>query len=142
MADLVNEVSDLYHEADIVAQFCRIQMNIKRDLPVRSSEMGLLIFLTRYQGKVTPVEIAGFFKVSKPMVTTMVNALESKGYLVKEPSPQDKRSVTLIITKEGLELVSVASNEFTSELLFLKNEMGESKFNALIKLRSEERRVG
>lgn len=33
--------------AEEVTLFCRINMNIKRELPIRASEMGMLIYLVK-----------------------------------------------------------------------------------------------
>jgi hypothetical protein len=36
--------NEIIISADVVAMFCRLHMNLRRDIPIRPSEMGVLIF--------------------------------------------------------------------------------------------------
>lgn len=65
--------------AETVSLFCRLNLNGKKELPVRSSEMGLLILLVTSKEKITPKAAADFFGVSKPMVASMVKSLTLGG---------------------------------------------------------------
>lgn len=80
---------------DAVSRFCRLQMNIKRDMPIRASEMGALIYVEKSEQPATPLMISNYFGIAKASVTDMVNSLIKKDYLVKIPSKVDKRSYTL-----------------------------------------------
>ena len=79
-------MDELIKGGEVIALFCRININTKRELPIRSSEMGLLIFIVKEEGEHTPLEISEFFKVTKPMVTAMVNSLVKKEYITKVKS--------------------------------------------------------
>lgn len=120
--------------ADAVSRFCRLQMNIKKDIPVRSSEMGVLIYIHKSGMPVTPLMISGFFGISKPSVTDMVNALIKKDYLLKEPSKSDKRSYTLSVTPKGQELVETTYNEYFKTMELLEEKMGCQEFHLFIEL--------
>jgi DNA-binding MarR family transcriptional regulator len=120
--------------ADAIALFCRLQMNMKRDIPIRPSEMGVLIFASKQSEQVTPLMISSFFKITKPSVTSMVNALFKKDYLVKSPSPRDGRSYTVSITNKGVKLVEAACNEYFRTMELLKEKMGDKEFNLFIEL--------
>jgi DNA-binding MarR family transcriptional regulator len=109
-------------------------MYAKRDIPIRPSEMGVLIFAQKQNVPVTPLMIAHFFKIAKPSVTSMVNALVRQEYLAKEPSVTDKRSYTLKITEKGEELVQATFMEYFKSIEFLKEKMGEDKFQQFIEL--------
>lgn len=127
-------VKDLIESADAVGMFCRLHMNTKRDLPVRTSEMGVLIFVSKHQGPVTPSEISEFFNISKPSVTVIIKALVNKKYLKKEPSRTDKRSYYLNITKKGNSLVKETFDEYFKIIELLQNEMVLQEFNQMIEL--------
>lgn len=43
--------------AEVVSLFCRINMNAKRSLPIRASEMGLLILIVKSAEPQSPVQI-------------------------------------------------------------------------------------
>ncbi len=87
--------------AETVSLFCRLNQRVKKELPIRSSEMGLLILLVTSKERISSVEAAQFFRVSKPVITAMVKTLTAKGYLRKEPQSHDRRSFLLIPETEG-----------------------------------------
>ncbi|MCC5910446.1 MAG: MarR family transcriptional regulator [Clostridiaceae bacterium] len=133
--------------ADTVAMFCRLQMHARRDLPIRSSEMGVLIYIQKQEEEVTPLMISNFFQIAKPSVTTMINELIKKNYLLKVPSATDRRSYTVSITEKGQELVVSAHEEYFKAIAILEEKMGAKDFKSFIELiqkantiLSEERR--
>jgi Transcriptional regulators len=128
---------DLIQSADAVGLFCRLHMKSKKELPIRSSEMGVLIYTSKQTDAVTPLMISQFFKITKPAVTTMVNALVNKGYLIRTASTIDKRSYTLEITSEGRTLVESTYEAYIEVIETLYEGMGEAKFKAFVELISE-----
>ncbi|MFT3951692.1 MAG: MarR family transcriptional regulator [Oscillospiraceae bacterium] len=120
--------------AEAISLFCRINMNMKRDLPVRASEMGMLFLIVKSAQPQSPIKIAEFFKVTKPMVTAMTNSLVKKGYLIKTPSSTDRRSFTLQPTTKAVSLVEEAHNEYFRMMETLKRRMGCEKYDQLIAL--------
>lgn len=123
---------DIIIGSEAVALFCRLQMNIKRDIPIRPSEMGVLIFTQQQSIPVTPLMISNFFKITKPSVTSMVNSLLKKNYLAKMPSSTDGRSYTVSTTDKGNELVNATFNEYFRTMELLKEKMGVEEFNVFI----------
>lgn len=123
---------DLTRSADAVGLFCRMHMNTKRDIPIRPSEMGVLIFVQKQETPVTPLQISNFFKIAKPSVTAMVNALIRQQYLLKTPSATDGRSYTVSITDKGNELVATTFDEYIRSMELLKKGMGNEKFGEFI----------
>ena len=75
-----------------VSLFCRLNLNTRRDLPIRSSEMGMLIYLVKTDEVKTPHAAAQFFHVTKAMATNMATSLSSKGYIEKRQLKTDRRS--------------------------------------------------
>lgn len=120
--------------AEAVSMFCRLNMHSKKDLPVRSSEMGLLILVHKSDQPVTPVFAAEFFKVKKPMITAMVASLEKLGYIEKKPSSKDKRSFSLCLTAQGGDLVDKTYSEYTKTMDLLKDKLGDKDFGDLVNL--------
>lgn len=125
---------NLISSADIMGMFCRLKMNTKHDLPIRSSEMGALIFVQKQEGEVTPSMISDFFKIAKPSVTSMVSSLVRKGYLDKMHSETDKRSYTLRMTQKGNELLDSAFTEYYRAINELSERMGKEAFDEFIRL--------
>jgi DNA-binding MarR family transcriptional regulator len=126
---------------DAVSRFCRLQMNTKKNIPIRSSEMGVLIYVQKCDVQVTPLMISNFFGIAKPSVTDMVNSLIKKDYLNKIPSKADRRSYTLQITEKGNELVETTYKEYFRNMELLEEKMGCQEFKLFIQLLQEASRI-
>jgi len=125
---------DLMRSADVIGMFCRLNMKVKRDLPIRASEMGVLIYTSKQVDEVTPLMISQFFKISKPSVTSMINTLLRLAYLEKTISMLDKRSYTLSITKKGINLVNSTVDDYYKSIDAMIEKMGINEFNNFIEL--------
>jgi DNA-binding MarR family transcriptional regulator len=120
--------------ANIVSMFCRLNVNTKKDLPLRSSEIGLLIYVVKSEKPVTPIMAAEFFKVSKPMIAAMVKTLVAKGYLVKIPLEVDRRSYNLMPTNKAKIVTETVYDEYFKAMQLLMEQMGIEKFKNMIQL--------
>ena len=127
-------MNELMKASEQVALFCRLNMNIKKDIPIRSSEMGLLIYLVKTNEENTPMEAARYFKVSKGMITNMVTALVKKGYIIKEKSEKDKRSCILIPTDKSIDLVNRTYEENFKVMSTLQERLGMKEFDQFINI--------
>lgn len=125
---------DLMRSADAIGLFCRLNMKVKRDLPIRASEMGVLIYTSKQDVEVTPLMISQFFKIAKPSVTTMIKPLLRLNYLQKTLSMIDKRSYTLTLTNKGRNLVDATSNDYYKSIEVMIDKMGITEFSTLIEL--------
>lgn len=115
-----------------ISLFCRMNINTGCELPIRSSEMGMLIYIVKTDEEKTPNGIAHFFRFTKSMATNMVTSLSTKGYIVKKQSQTDKRSFLLIPTNKAIKLVDDTYEEYVKTLSILKTRMGEEKFSELL----------
>jgi len=125
---------EIRQAADTIALFCRLQMVLKKNLPVRSSEMGVLIFVDQQKEQVTPLMVSHFFQIAKPSVTTIINELVKHEYLTKEPSQEDKRSYSVSLTDKGCELVKKTHQEYFRMIELLRSDLGEKDFALFIDL--------
>lgn len=124
----------LIQSVETVSLFCRLNINAKKNIPVRSSEMGLLILTVKYDQPVTPLIASEFFKVKKPMITAMASSLIQKGYITKKPSKTDKRSFTLSPTAKAITLVEQTYSEYIKTLELIRAKLGDNDFDNLIAL--------
>lgn len=127
--------------AETVSLFCRLNQRVKKELPIRSSEMGLLILLVTSEEPLSSVEAAQFFQVSKPVITAMVKSLTAKGYLGKEPQAQDKRSFLLVPEPKAVELVHSTCSEYLYTMTLLQEHMGREAFEEMIRLLAQANAV-
>ena len=129
---------DKYMNANIAfSKFSRDYIALKKDLPIRPSEMGVLNIITKRAGLFTPLMIAELLGVSKPMIAAHISALEKKGYISKDYSPSDKRSFYVIPTDKAKELVDVTDEKLDQYLKAVEGKMGTDKFEQLVELIAE-----
>lgn len=123
---------DLIQSAEEIGIFCRLNMNIRKDIPIRSSEMGVLIYIYKQGEITTPIMISQFFKIKKPSVTSQVNSLIKQGFVEKIPSLTDKRSYYLKVTHKGTLLVNSTFEDYFKLVKVIKGKMGTEDFNQFI----------
>ncbi len=126
---------DKYMDANIVfSKFSRNYMELKKDLPIRPSEMAVLNIITQRGGSFTPLMIAELLGVSKPMIAAHIQVLLKKGYIYKEALPEDKRSFYVLPTEKALTLADKFNMKQAEYLKEIEAEIGEADFNELISL--------
>jgi len=124
----------IYQSMDALGRFCRLKLAVKQDLPLRSSEMGVLIYLSKQTGDVTPLMVSEFLRVKKPSVTPLIQTLIKKGYVTKQQSKIDKRSYTLQVTERGFRLLEEVEADYLLSVSVLKEKLGDDQFNEWIRL--------
>lgn len=129
---------DRYAEENVVlSKFCKGYMELKKDLPIRPSEMAVLNIIVQRTGKFTPLMLAELIEVSKPMITAHISILERKGYITKEMLKTDKRSFCVLPTDKAEELVKAAGQRTKKYLRYLESELGEENYKELLSVLSE-----
>lgn len=129
-----------YLNANIVfSKFCRDYMALKKDLPIRPSEMGVLNIIIKREGLFTPIMIAELLEVTKPMVANHISVLENKGYITKKYLENDKRSFYVIPTDKAKKLVSETELKLNQSLINLEQKLGSKRFDELIKILDESK---
>lgn len=124
-----------YLKANIAfSKFSRDYSLLKKSLPIRPSEMGVLNIITRREEMFTPVMIAELLGVSKPMIAAHISSLEKQGYVYRESSLNDKRSFFVMPTDKAEELVAKAEEELEKQLKVIENRLGKERFDLLVSL--------
>ena len=67
-----------------------------------SSAGGLVLGLLRDHGPMTPSELGEGLIVTRATVTGLLDSLERRGYVRREPHATDRRSLVVELTPEGL----------------------------------------
>lgn len=135
-------MNDILKGAEVISKFCRLNINKKKDLPLRASQIGFLIYvMNNGENEVTPANAANFFGVTKAVITKTIAPLIEKGYIKKTPSQTDKRSYTILATEAAKELVKNADNEYYKIMNELFQHMGEEKYKMFIGLLDEANHI-
>ena len=96
---------NVYQAAAQVSLFCRLNLRQKIDIPIRRSELGVLLYLYSAEEAITPVLVSDFMGISRPCTTALLKRLERDGYIHRQPSRSDGRSWTLSLTEKGKQLI-------------------------------------
>lgn len=123
------------------SKFSRNYMELKKGLPIRPSEMGVLNIIAETPGPHTPVLLAELLGVSKPMIAAHVSVLMEKGYIVKQQSSDDKRVFYVLPTEKALALVASAKEDMDQQLSQLVENMGQNEFRTLVSLVKEANKI-
>ena len=99
--DVLSALRRIIRAADLQSKF------LERTSGLTAPQL-LLMQLVRARGKASIGVIAKEMHLSQATVTTVVDRLESRGYIVRERSDQDKRKVLISLTSEGEVAVSGA----------------------------------
>lgn len=118
----------------VFSKFSRNYMELKKNLPIRPSEMGVLNILAATPGPHTSVMLAELLGVSKPMITASLNSLSEKGYITKEQSQEDKRVYHVLLTPKAKQLVEDARVDTNRQLARMEEALGQEGFAQLIEL--------
>ena len=118
----------------VLSIFSKNYLELKKGLPIRPSEMGVLNIITETEGPHTPAMLAEMLGVSKPMITAHITSLEGHGYIVKSPSSQDRRAYYILPTEKARTLVESVKSDLYGKLERLKNGLGRDDFETLVAL--------
>ena len=83
---------------EVLARYLEIQLKQHDASLIRFHIMSTLF---KNGGEMTPSEIAESVFREKNSVTAVINTLERQGVVRREPSPDDRRSVRILITDKG-----------------------------------------
>lgn len=122
----------IINASEQISLFCRLHMNVKTELPIRSSEMGFLIYLVKTNEEKSANAAAKYFKVTKAMVTNMITSLLKKGYIKKQQVVEDKRRYLLVPTQKAITLVEETYLDYFKMMSILKEKMGKESFEHFI----------
>lgn len=133
---------DKYISANVVfSKFCNGYTKLKKELPIRPSEMGVLNIIVQNDGRFTPLMIAELLDVSKPMITAHITVLEKKGYIIKKYSKEDKRSFYVVPTDKARDLVKSTAETMGRYLRQIEESLGEEAFTTLLEILTDTNRI-
>ena len=103
----------------------------KNDVPL-TPEQFMLIDLLWNQGEMSQQEIADQLHKDKNSVTKLVDAIERKGFVVRQQNKNDRRSNTLVLTEKAMFLKPVAKQKGISILDKMLEGISEEELRAFL----------
>jgi len=107
-----------------------------------SSEFSMLFHIGRLmkEGKtdeIGPSALSELLQISRPSVTSTLNALEQKSLIERIPDRADRRKTLITLTKNGKALLDERYQHILSGFQYITARMGEEKIRQLIALLTE-----
>src|SRR4051794_35633638 len=90
---------------DFVRAAKRARAGVQGDETLTPSQYDLLLPLLEGDGALGLRELARAVGVAPPTATRMVDGLQARGLIVREPCPSDRRAVRLSLTGDGADAV-------------------------------------
>lgn len=131
----------LYQAAAQVTLFCRMALRQKLAIPIRHSDMGVLLYLDSTDEEVTPAAVSSFMGISRPCTTALLKRLERDGYISRHPSPSDGRRYSLALTGKGHRMLSHVHEEYGRIIQDLKEQMGNERFSLFLEMIEESNEI-
>ena len=95
-------------------------------------EQFMLIDLLWNEGEMTQQQLANQLKKDKNSVTMLVDAIESKGLVVRRQNTLDRRSNTVVLTDNALELKEMAKQKGISILDGMLEGISEEELHSFL----------
>jgi DNA-binding MarR family transcriptional regulator len=77
-------------------------------LVLTPSALLALHLLDEHPGGIAQGELSALARVKPPTMTRVLKALETRKLITRDPDPEDLRRISLVITKEGKELLELS----------------------------------
>ena len=103
----------------------------QNEIPL-TPEQFLLIDLLWNHGSMSQQQLADMMHKDKNSVTQLVDAIERKGFVVRQQNVKDRRSNTLVLTKKAIELRDEAKKKGISILDEMLEGISEEELRAFL----------
>jgi DNA-binding MarR family transcriptional regulator len=90
-----------------VTTYNGFERHIGRPFNLRKAEFSLLVILLS-NDDVSPKPLARLLSVTAPQLTQLLDRLQARGLLTREPNPLDGRSQLIVLTEDGRTLAMAA----------------------------------
>lgn len=125
--DLVHEFTEIMH---------RLQCN-PTEIQTRlmtQGELFILSYLEKHNGHALPGELAEAMGVSTARISTALNNMEKKEFILRKADHHDRRRVDVTITPKGSKYIIDKCNELMEQRKKLLNELGNEDAKDFIRI--------
>ena len=109
-----------------------IAAKLRRENVPLTPEQFLLIDLLWNQGSMSQQKLADQMQKDKNSVTKLVDAIERKGFVMRQQNASDRRSNTLVLTEKALELRDHAKQKGISILDEMLEGISEAELRSFL----------
>ena len=121
---------ELNHTGCRLKQFIAAKLR-KAQVPL-TPEQFMLIDLLWNHGSMSQQQLADLMKKDKNSVTQLIDAIERKGFVVRQQNAQDRRSNTIVLTEKAMGLRDEAKQKGISILDEMLDGISEEEISQMI----------
>lgn len=118
---------------DLIAQF--VHTNLNRALYSMMHGEGFALLLLREADKLLlPSELSAELNVSTARITALLNALESKQMILRQPDPDDRRKTRICLTAAGRSQADLIFNEIRCNAVYALSHLSEQDASDFLRI--------
>ena len=100
-------------------------------------ELFVLNYLYRREGEVHPKELSEKMAVSTARIARLLNQMEEKSLVIRQPDPGDSRQIIVPLTPDGAKAVEGARREVIAYLAKMLESLGPEDARAYIRIQEK-----
>ncbi len=130
--DRLEEIHKLYFSLIPLFYKCKtfyIDKNRADDLCNKNQAMAIMII--GKAEKITPTTLSKFINMEKGSLTTLIDSLEEKKFVIRTSDPNDRRKVLLSLTSDGIEYMKTIEEQSQKGLALMVNNLDEKEIDKM-----------
>ena len=129
------EIKDIWLYAHQMIRSARQIINENlRPLELSSAEGNILLHLLTQGSEMGQERLVEQLDISKPAVSHALDSLENKGYVTRQPDPDDKRARRVGLTKKALEIESEIEQVYNRVYTLAVLGVSQEELDSFVKL--------
>jgi MarR family transcriptional regulator for hemolysin len=131
----MSEIRDIWLHAHNMIRTARQIINENlHPLNLSSAEGNILLHLWTQGQEMGQEQLVEQLDVSKPAVSRTLNSLEKKGYVTRQPDPDDKRAHRVLLTEKALEVGPAIEQVYNNIYTLAMQGISREEFDYFVKL--------
>lgn len=106
----------------------------RRSLVLAEGEYGILHLLYDNDKGMKPGEFSQILGVGTGRIGNALKNMESKGIIIREDDPDDKRKTIVTLTKKGKSLAKSLDDDFNAGIGYAISKMGKDRYDEYLSL--------
>lgn len=138
-ADTKNLIVRLRRWTEIQRRFLKVyrEMFAGFNWPYSKSMFEVLIYLFRIKKGAEPSVIADFLYMPRQTMTTLLDTMEKKEFIIRKPHPTDRRRKLVELSAKGKRTISKLLDEMRSTESQAMSAVSDERFNSMISVLDE-----
>lgn len=96
-------------------------------------DVHILLSIDESTGQSEPTKLSEELLIPKQSITSMLDKLEKKGYIIRTHSEHDRRKINVTLTKDGIKIVKQARTAINKAELEILKQIDKEQLNNILK---------